>query len=548
MRNQEMRMVLFLCLILEGSSIILLPSKLPSYIGFLLLLSGIIGLLRLEYSIDSQKLFLKIPIDFFPFTGLLIITLGLIANFFVFSPHIGQFDYIIFMCGLCWILYKYIPDEFGNERDYTFLFLNLVSILFIILGLFVKYASDIEGFLGWDNNEILVNSLLARPLANFLTILGYEIVVDRDTIIYFDTTIGTTQRVWIAAECSGIYSVLVFLAGFTAFLFTSEKGLSFNSFLLMILGIITAYLANIIRMATVILAGHYWGGDALLWTHYNAGWVIFTFWVFVFWWILFKLDSLSELPELKDTSTKELKKEYMRNQYSKYWLTAREEKYVSLEYDNQHCNYLYKKLSSQARILDVGVGDGNPYAAYFQNKDMVVHGIDISPLLVEKCNKLNPKIIVKVGDSEDIRYDTDYFDMVYCFHTSWYFPNLIRSIEEMVRVCKRGKYIYLDIQNSLNPKINSNFQREIFENKGIGKVIKFTKNVIRYLIGRKTINWSYIITEVPADPNLIYSLESNNSIEEIQAYVFENGKLKKADKVAELESYPKITFRIQKSL
>ena len=38
-------------------------------------------------------------IDFFPLTGLLIITLGLIANFFVFSPHIGQFDYIIFMCG-----------------------------------------------------------------------------------------------------------------------------------------------------------------------------------------------------------------------------------------------------------------------------------------------------------------------------------------------------------------------------------------------------------------------------------------------------------------
>ncbi len=41
------------------------------------------------------------------------------------------------------------------------------------------------------------------------------------------------------------------------------------------LGIARTYLANIIRMAIIVIVGYYYGMDALLWTHANMGWLIF---------------------------------------------------------------------------------------------------------------------------------------------------------------------------------------------------------------------------------------------------------------------------------
>jgi exosortase/archaeosortase family protein len=59
---------------------------------------------------------------------------------------------------------------------------------------------------------------------------------------------------------------------------------------LILLGVLMAYVANIIRMGIIILTGVYHGPEALYWVHKEIGWMIFLAWVGVFWlishWIL----------------------------------------------------------------------------------------------------------------------------------------------------------------------------------------------------------------------------------------------------------------------
>jgi exosortase/archaeosortase family protein len=83
--------------------------------------------------------------------------------------------------------------------------------------------------------------------------------------------------------------VAVFIAGYTSFILTEYKVINKASFFFLIIGILIAYVANIFRMAIIVLSGHYWGIDALIWTHANIGWLIFTLWIFIFWAILIRV-------------------------------------------------------------------------------------------------------------------------------------------------------------------------------------------------------------------------------------------------------------------
>ena len=58
---------------------------------------------------------------------------------------------------------------------------------------------------------------------------------------------------------------------------------------LFLLGICFAYFANLIRMILIIIVGHYYGIEALIFVHNNLGWLIFTLWIFIFIRILSSL-------------------------------------------------------------------------------------------------------------------------------------------------------------------------------------------------------------------------------------------------------------------
>lgn len=145
----------------------------------------------------------------------------------------------------------------------------------------------------------------------------------------------------------------------------------------------------------------------------------------------------------------EKRKIYMREIYSNHWSRKRQE-YGIEQYDRD----LIAEISSNSgggKILEVAIGDGFPYANEFDKMGYDVYGIDLSPTHVDMVEKALPNVNVYVGDAEDLQFPNNKFDVVYCFRSTWYFTNLIGSIDEMIRVVKNNGVVIFDMQNSQHP-------------------------------------------------------------------------------------------------
>ena len=205
----------------------------------------------------------------------------------------------------------------------------------------------------------------------------------------------------------------------------------------------------------------------------------------------------------------ENRKEYMRNIYSKDWSRTRKRMGVE-QYDKDLIHELSKKVKN-GKILEVGIGDGHPYSNVLDEMGYEVYGIDISPTHVDMVKDLLPKINVEVGDSEALEFQNNFFDVVFCVRSTWYFTNLIKSISEMLRVTKNDGLIMFDIQNSNHP-IHVKYMKKQLRRKNyyiydittrlIKNFIKLIIRPIRYF----PIDWSlkkHIIVDTPTDPSLI---------------------------------------------
>jgi len=138
--------------------------------------------------------------------------------------------------------------------------------------------------------------------------------------------------------------------------------------------------------------------------------------------------------------------------YSRFWIQERSVNDQLSPYDDRIlkfidtlCNkFKYKDL------LEVAVGTGLPFAKALSEKGYNIHGIDISSILIDECRINAPLIISSVGNAEDLCFDNNRFDLVYCMHSTWYFDNIYYAISEMIRTLKPGGTIIFDIQNLSN--------------------------------------------------------------------------------------------------
>src|SRR5688572_19952281 len=181
----------------------------------------------------------------------------------------------------------------------------------------------------------------------------------------------------------------------------------------------------------------------------------------------------------------------MRDVYASYWLTARDKKYGFLNYDKELCDFLSGSVKDGSSLLEVAIGTGYPIADFLQKAGYAMHGIDISPALVERCLQVNPAIDAKVGDAEHLEFEAESFDAVYCFHSSWYFPNLTRVIDEMLRVTRPGGLVVFDIQNRDNAVIAADYERRLAQVRpGLAaRANLHARNLAKTVLRRGNPNW-----------------------------------------------------------
>ena len=140
------------------------------------------------------------------------------------------------------------------------------------------------------DTDLVSEKFIVIPLVKLLNLFGFSAWNDGANLFFHDLEAGRTSSVLIAESCSGIISVTIFLAAILAYL-----TLNYNiyggqmSFLLIISGVLISYICNLLRMVILVIAGHFYGLDLLLWLHANLGWLIFSLWMFAFFSIVDKL-------------------------------------------------------------------------------------------------------------------------------------------------------------------------------------------------------------------------------------------------------------------
>lgn len=231
----------------------------------------------------------------FPVAGIAVVVADLAFNAFVSStPELLVHDQAVLFFGGILIAYPYVPGRYARERDFVFLFvLVLVAILVIPLAFLRLFVGDPNASV-----DVYSTFALAPQTSGILNLIGVQ-----NTIVYgaaegapglaFRTASGLDVQVYITSACSGIYSFAIFTSAFTAFVLTEQRRLTRRVAAFFVLGVLLAYIANVLRMVVIVYVGYAvdtpeTGLQSLLVAHSNAGWIIFLLWIALFWVLLFR--------------------------------------------------------------------------------------------------------------------------------------------------------------------------------------------------------------------------------------------------------------------
>jgi len=291
--------VISVVLLFEGLSVVALYSYFGLTLGAVSIALGLILMLLLHGRVplredSSEPLGLRLLPRIFSvlggeyvvmFLGVLIIALVVVFNTFVSSrPDYGDVDMITILLGVLIAAYPMLSKIALVETSFALWFIGLVFLFLAAPQAIaaVTGSADSSGVSSW-----YVKYMLAAPFAEALNLLGIQAssIGNLVTIQFQD---GTFHSLTISTYCAGLYSFSIFLSAFISFVLVFEKLPTRILAIVVALGLLAAYLGNLLRMILIGVVGYYEGMDALLWAHKNIGWMIFLLWSTVFWYLIFK--------------------------------------------------------------------------------------------------------------------------------------------------------------------------------------------------------------------------------------------------------------------
>lgn len=216
-------------------------------------------------------------------SGATLLVLVVLYNTFVSEwPEYGDIDTMCMMLGVLLLVFPLIPKGWKYEAVFALLFLAFVVLLLAVPQAVMSIGSGGEpSTLGnW-----YVHYMLAAPFAMALDTIGVP-AVSFGNLVTIQFQDGSVHTLTISAYCAGLYSFSIFLSAFFSYVLVFEKLRNRLLFCVLGLGLLIAYLGNLLRMVVVGIIGYYHGIEALHWAHENAGWLIFISWSALFWWMI----------------------------------------------------------------------------------------------------------------------------------------------------------------------------------------------------------------------------------------------------------------------
>lgn len=99
----------------------------------------------------------------------------------------------------------------------------------------------------------------------------------------------------------------------------------------------------------------------------------------------------------------------------------------------------------EVMILDVGSGAYSIIGHYLDGVRVIIHHIDNQDFkdFYKKYNVI-PLVAIKQDDMEDLNFPSNMYDIVTCINALDHTNDALGAVEEMIRVCKSGGYVYID--------------------------------------------------------------------------------------------------------
>ncbi len=217
-----------------------------------------------------------------PVIGIIVILIDLGWNLaYAHSTDFQSQDWTMWALGAVLLIYPFIPVSYARERDFAFIMIFFYSATMVLpMGLYRLATHTVnlpEGF---------VYAMLATPTSWLVNLTGASSYA-HGSWITFTMTNGHMESLGISTACAGLDSLFLFISGFIAFLLVENQRFNRRIAGALVIGIFTAYFANLLRMTIIVLAGVNYGRDVMLAVHENAGTLIFLGWIAIFWYLMY---------------------------------------------------------------------------------------------------------------------------------------------------------------------------------------------------------------------------------------------------------------------
>ena len=236
-------------------------------------------------------------VKLFPAIGVAIVIADLSFNLLLSAtPALLTEDIIVLLAAFVLMAYGFVPPRFARERDFVLVFfIALNAILVAPLLIARAYYADFE-----RSVDLYSWAALAPETGAVLSVLGVPNSVHTvpgataPGLTFTPRNLAVQVTIVITTSCSGIYSFGIFASAFAAFVLTEYERPSRRMWVLLGLGLLTSYTANVLRMVVIVLVGYYTDTaqtdlQNMLIAHSYAGWLIFLGWIALFWSVALKL-------------------------------------------------------------------------------------------------------------------------------------------------------------------------------------------------------------------------------------------------------------------
>jgi exosortase/archaeosortase family protein len=213
---------------------------------------------------------------------------------------------IILIIGILMCIFSFISIPLGITNppysigEISLLLSGIGVIVFSLLNfrsLVLPVSIPFIAVIGFGLYELFIRNedWITAPLIPFVTtftitllnLLGINSVTNGNIISFISLT-GDPIYLSIVSDCTGIWSLGTFTVSVIIVLSSFPKSINKKGIVLIGIGYLGTFCANILRILIISLSGYYFGPTGVIeQVHVHIGWIIFSLWLIIFWYYYF---------------------------------------------------------------------------------------------------------------------------------------------------------------------------------------------------------------------------------------------------------------------